>query len=205
MVPACQRHVGWRKPEACLTLTRRRRYWAAAEPFIPPPLAPGQGSGPGRRAGGSRPASAACGGGDPADPFAAPLGDAVEPGGLLAASREPLGGLDRGPAHQPGALVGDRATAHVVSDWRWRGVSPAQEHRCGALANRWTSPVSAAKRAASTGPAPGMAWSARCRWRAGVGAEDGEACGQPGGCRCGGDAQWSGELVRESKARHVTR
>src|SRR4029453_14388717 len=47
-----------------------------------------------------------------------PGGDAVEPGGLLAGCGEPLGGLDRGPADQPGPclVMGPRRT--VVSDSR---------------------------------------------------------------------------------------
>jgi hypothetical protein len=47
-----------------------------------------------------------------------PVGDAVEPGGLLAGCGEPLGGLDRGPADQPGPclVMGPRRT--VVSDSR---------------------------------------------------------------------------------------
>jgi hypothetical protein len=52
------------------------------------------------------------GGGDAADAGAAPAGDAVKVDGLLAACREPLGGLDGGPADQPRALFGDRAAAH---------------------------------------------------------------------------------------------
>jgi hypothetical protein len=43
---------------------------------------------------------------------AAPVGDAVEVGGLLAGCGEPLGGLDGSPADQPGALFGDGAAAH---------------------------------------------------------------------------------------------
>src|SRR4029453_12280369 len=101
------------------------------------------------------------GGRDAADAGAAAAGDTVEVGGLLAASREPLGGLDGGPADQPGPclVIGPRRT--VVSDSRWRGVSPAQEHSCGAPAKRWTSPISATNTAASTGPTPGMVWRAR--------------------------------------------
>jgi hypothetical protein len=58
------------------------------------------------------------------DAGAASVGDAVEVGGLLAASGEPLGGLDRGPAHQPGALFGGRAAAHGGVGLVLRGGGP---------------------------------------------------------------------------------
>src|SRR4029453_5157591 len=93
---------------------------------------------------------------------AAPVGDAVEPGGLLAGCGGPLGGLDGGPADQSGALFGDRAAAHGgVGLAVTRGVSPAQEHSCGAPVNRWTSPISATKTAARPAPPPGMPWMPR--------------------------------------------
>lgn len=47
-----------------------------------------------------------------------------------------------------------------VPDSRCFGVSPAQEHRCRALGNRRTSPISATNTAARIGPTPGMAWIA---------------------------------------------
>jgi hypothetical protein len=90
-------------------------------------LAPASGSAPGRRAGRSRPGQQLACGGDWAD--AAPVGDAVEVGGLLASSRQPLHRLDRGPAaqrpsgpaDQPGALLGDGPRRTVMSDSRWWG------------------------------------------------------------------------------------
>jgi hypothetical protein len=40
----------------------------------------------------------------------------------------------------------------LVSDSRWRGVSPAQLHSCWGPGKRCTSPISATKTAARTGP-----------------------------------------------------
>jgi hypothetical protein len=45
----------------------------------------------------------------------------------------------------------------VVSDSRWRGVSPAHEHSFSGRAMRVTSPISATKIAARTGPTLSMA------------------------------------------------
>src|ERR1039458_2348878 len=48
----------------------------------------------------------------------------------------------------------------VTSDSLWVGVSPAQLERWRALLNLAMSPISATKTEASTGPTPGMAWTA---------------------------------------------
>src|SRR4029453_1316986 len=53
---------------------------------------------------------------------------------------------------EPCFVIGPRCT--VVSDSRWRGVKPAHDVRCRAEAKRGTSPISATKNAASTGPTP---------------------------------------------------
>jgi hypothetical protein len=42
----------------------------------------------------------------------------------------------------------------LVSDSRWRGVSPAHEHNWSARAKRCTSPISATKTAAKIAPDP---------------------------------------------------
>jgi hypothetical protein len=72
-----------------------------------------------------------------------------------------LAGLDGGPAHQSGArlVIGPRRT--VVSDSRWRGVSPAQQVSFCGRPNRVMSPISAMKIAAKVGPIPLICWITR--------------------------------------------
>jgi hypothetical protein len=143
-------------PGGVMTPTSTRP--AAPEPFTSPALAPTPGSAPGHRAGRSRPGCAACGRRRRDQPLV-PRRSAMRwnqaacllaPGSRwvasTAAQRTSLG---------PCLVIGPRRT--LVSDSRWRGVSPAQEHNGGAPANRCTSPISATNTAANTGLTRG--WS----------------------------------------------
>ena len=69
--------------------------------------------------------------------------------------------LDRGPADQPGALLGDPPAVHGgVGLVVLRG-QPGPGGQLLGRAKRVTSPISATNTAPSTGPIPGMAWIAR--------------------------------------------
>ena len=61
-------------------------------------------------------------------------------------------------AFEPCLVMCPRCT--TVSDSRWRGVSPAHEHRWAGWVKRCTSPISATKTAASTDPIPDTCWIA---------------------------------------------
>ena len=63
---------------------------------------------------------------------------------LIAAQRTAL---------EPCLVMCPRCT--TVSDSRWRGVSPAHEHRWAGSVKRCASPTSATNTAASVGPIPG--------------------------------------------------
>ena len=82
------------------------------------------------------------GGGDTADVAAAACPDAVFDRGD-GGSRGAGDRFDRRPAQQPGTLLVIPPRCTWLSDSRCRGVSPAHEHSRRALANRWTSPISA--------------------------------------------------------------
>ena len=99
------------------------------------------------------------GGGDAADVATPPATDACFDRSDLRVTHRPRDCFHRRPTQQPRALLGDPAALDVLSDSRWRGVSPAHEHNRSALANRVTSPISATNTAANTGrphatPAP---------------------------------------------------
>ena len=62
---------------------------------------------------------------------------------------------------EPCFVIGPRCT--VVSDSRWRGVSPAQQHNFSGRENRLMSPISATNTAAKVGPIPLICWIAGSR------------------------------------------
>ena len=71
-----------------------------------------------------------------------------------------LHGLDRGPADQPAALLGDPAAVHGgVGLVVLRG-QPRPRRQLRGPGKRVMSPISATNTAASTGPTPGISWIA---------------------------------------------
>jgi hypothetical protein len=101
------------------------------------------------------------GGGDDADVASAAGRDAVADLPQAGVRRDALHSLDRGPADQAGALLGDPATVHGRVGLAVGGVNPAQ---LASSAGRWKrpmSPISATNTAPSSGPTPGICWIAR--------------------------------------------
>ena len=70
------------------------------------------------------------GGGDGPDVAATTLTDPVSTTAKPGVRGHALHGLDRGPADQAGALLGDPAAVHDIVGLVVRGVSPAQEASC---------------------------------------------------------------------------
>ena len=129
---------------------------AAPEPFTSPAPAPTLGGAPGRRGGRSRPGSAACGRrrrGRCRCRAGRRCGGSRWPACCLWAAAGVASTAAQRTSRGLCLVIGPRRT--VVSDSRWRGVSPAQEHSCGAPAKRCTFPISATNTAASTGPPQG--------------------------------------------------
>ena len=98
--------------------------------------------------------------GDPADGTASVLGDTVMERGDGGGATLAAHGLDRRPAHQPRALFGDMPAMHMGVGLAVAWGEPRPRAQLGGPPKRATSPISATKIAARTGPTPGMAWMA---------------------------------------------
>ena len=72
-----------------------------------------------------------------------------------------VAGLDRGPAHQLRALLGDPAAVHGGVGLAVPRSQPGPAGQLVGGANRLTSPISAMNTAANTGPIPLICWIIR--------------------------------------------
>ena len=99
-------------------------------------------------------------GGDAADVAAAAVGDPLPQHPGRGARGDGLDRLDRGPADQAGALLGDPSAVDVGVGLMVLGSQPGPAGQLGAEAKRVMSPISATNTAPRVGPMPGMFWTA---------------------------------------------